>query len=124
MTFYAFAIDVRISKTPAKQDGSASKGKSEPEVVVRERVLPQTRLPGDKSPVVTYMGPSKSGEALFLVSAEVKSVFGEAKCVSGDSACQLLEVDPEFPVTFVYGAGETHYTFHVLKMQPVPVGHS
>jgi hypothetical protein len=54
----------------------------------------------------------------------VKSVFGEAKCVSGDSACQLIEIDPEFPVTFVYGAGETRYTFHVLKMQPVPVGHS
>jgi hypothetical protein len=124
LRFYAFAIDVRISKAQPPKEGSTAKGKSEPDVVVKQSVLPQTRLPGDKSPVVTYMGPSKSGEALFLVSAEVKSVFGEAKCVSGDSACQLLEVDPEFPVTFVYGPGETRYTFHVLKMQPVPVGHS
>jgi hypothetical protein len=124
LTLFAFAIDVRISKTPATKEGSNAKKDSEPEVVVKQGVVPQTRLPGDKAPVVTYMGPSKAGEALFLVSAEVKSVFGEAKCVSGDSACQLLEVDPEFPVTFIYGAGETRYTFHVLKMRVVPVGHT
>ena len=50
-------------------------------------------------------------------------MFGEARCVSGYQICQLLEIDPEFPVTFAYGANDVHYTFKVLKIAPVVTGH-
>jgi hypothetical protein len=129
LTLFAFAIDVRISKSGGNDSGAngsaangAAQASSEP--TVRHKVLPLTKLPGEKAPVVTYMGPSKKGNALLLVSGKVKSVFGEVVCVSGDDACQLIEVSTEFPVTFVYGANEVHYTFHVLKMEPVVTGHT
>ena len=70
------------------------------------------------------MGRSKHGFPLFLVSSKVKSVFGESKCVSGDDSCQLIEVEPKFPITFVYGANEVRYTFNVLKIELVVTGHS
>ena len=74
---------------------------------------------------MTFMGPGRTadnkltGRALLLVSNHVKSVFGEAKCVSGDDVCQLLEVEPGFPVTFVYGENEVRYTINVLKLDLV-----
>jgi hypothetical protein len=126
LTFYAWAIKARIVKSGG--NNAIPKNKDEP--VVKKQVLPQTALPGDKAPVATYMGPSKhskKGETpkvLLLVSSKVKSVFGEMKCVSGDDACQLIEVEPGFPVTFVYGENEVHYTINVLKVEPVVIGHS
>jgi hypothetical protein len=126
VTFYAWAINARIVKSGGKD--ADSKNKDEP--IVKKQVLPQTALPGEKAPVVTYMGPSKhskKGEVpkvLLLVSSNVKSVFGEMKCVSGDDSCQLIEVEPGFPVTFVYGENEVHYTINVLKVEPVVIGHS
>jgi hypothetical protein len=68
------------------------------------------------------MGSSKKGKALLLVSTDVKSVFGEAKCISGEEICQLLEVEPGFPVVFVYGANEVRYAINVLKIYPVVTG--
>lgn len=120
LTFYTFAIKVRISKSGGK---NADPGEKQ-EPVVKERVLPLTELPGEKAPVVTYMGSSKKGKALLMVSNDVKSTFGDAKCISGDDVCQLLEAEPGFPITFVYGGGETHYTIKVLKIYPVVTGHS
>jgi hypothetical protein len=126
LVFYAFAINVRITKAGGKDAGKAKKEAP----IVRERVLPQTALPGEKTPVVTYMGPGRKGDkatgkALLLVSDKVQSVFGETKCVSGsDDVCQLIEVEPGFPVTFVYGANEVRYTFNVLKLGLVVTGRS
>jgi hypothetical protein len=126
LTFYAWAINARIVKSGGKD--ADPKDKDEP--VVKKKVLPQTALPGEKAPVVTYMGPSKHSQkgevpkVLLLVSSNVKSVFGEMKCVSGDDSCQLIEVEPGFPVTFVYGENEVHYTINVLKVEPVVIGHS
>lgn len=117
LTLFAYAINVRISKSGGK---NSKKGNSKP--VVKKRVLPQTPLPGEKAPVVTFMGPGRTednkltGRALLLVSNDVKSVFGEAKCVLGDEVCQLLEVEPGFPMTFVYGENEVRYTVNVLKL--------
>jgi hypothetical protein len=124
LTFYAFAIKVRIVESGGKEadSGQASAKKQEP--IVRERVLPLTPLPGEKAPVVTYMGSSKKGKALLMVSSEVKSTFGDAKCISGDDICQLLEAEPGFPTTFVYGYNETRYTINVLKIFPVVTGRS
>jgi hypothetical protein len=127
LTFYTWGIDVRISKSGGENaDPSVSE-----EPIVKHNVLPQTSLPGKKAPVVTYMGLSRKAaekhhvaKALLLVSDKVKSVSGEAKCVSGGEVCQLLEVEPGSPVTFVYGANETRYTIKVLKVALVVTGHS
>jgi hypothetical protein len=120
VVFFAFAIDARIVKTvDGKQQAP----------IVKERVLPQTSLPGEKTPVVTYMGPARkgskpTGKALLLVSSEVRSVEGDAKCLSGEETCQLLEVEPGFPEVLTYGEGEDRYTITVLKLAPVITGHS
>ena len=126
LTFYTWEIDARISKSGGE---NADPGVSE-EPIVKHNVLPQTSLPGEKAPVVTYMGLSRkagkhhAAKALLLVSDKVKSVSGEAKCVSGGKVCQLLEVEPGSPVTFVYGANKTRYTIKVLKVELVVTGHS
>ena len=121
LTFYTFAIDARITRAGGN-DSETRKASKEFEPVVKERTLPLTGLPGEKAPVVTYMGASKKGQALLMVSNDVNAVFGETKCISGDDICQLLEAEPGFPVTFVYGAGEIRYTIKVLKIYPVVTG--
>lgn len=120
LTLFTFAIDVRITRSGGK-DAEARKASKESEPAIKHRVLPQVSLPGEKAPVVTYMGASQKGKALLLVSTDVKSVFGETKCVTGDDVCQLIEAEPGFPVTFVYGYNEVHYTIKVLKIEPVRV---
>ena len=121
LTFYAWEINVKITK----QDGGAS-GSAQPDPSVRKGVPPQTPLPGPKAPVVTYMGASRKspGKALLLVSNQVQSVFGETSCANKQDQCQLIEVEPGFPVTLVYGANEVHYVVNVLKLELVPIGHS
>lgn len=118
VVFFAFAIDVRIAKTVngVHQDP-----------IVMQRVLPQTPLPDETTPVVTYMGPARkgskpTGKALLVVNNEVSSVEGDAKCVAGDEMCQQLEVEPGFPVVLTYGVNEARYTITVLKIAPVTTG--
>jgi len=121
LTFYAFAIDVKITKTKTEPDGS----KSKPEEIEKERVLPPAALPGEKTQVVTYMGISpKTKKSLLLVSEEVESVFGETVCLAGNGRCQLIEVEPKMPVTFVYGENKVRYKIVVEKIDAVPAGHS
>jgi hypothetical protein len=121
LTFYAFAIDVKITKTTTQPDGT----KSKPEVIEKERVLPPAALPGEKAQVVTYMGISPTTKKpLFLVSEEVESVFGETDCLAGSGKCQLIEVEPQMPVTFVYGENHARYKLDVLKVEAVSTGHS
>lgn len=119
LTFFAYAINVKIVKSV---DGKQQ------DPIVRERVLPQTSLPGDKQPVVTYMGPARkggkaSGKALLLVSNEVTEIAGDVNCISGDDVCQLLEVEPGFPVVLTYGDGGVRYTVNVMKLGLVVTGH-
>lgn len=120
LTLYAFAIKVRIAKSGGGKESGSKKG----EPTVREKVMPLTPLPGEKAPVVTYMGASEKGKALLMVSNDVKSTFGDAKCISGDDVCQLLEAEPGFPITFVYGYNEVRYAINVVKVYPVVTGHS
>jgi hypothetical protein len=120
LTFFAWAINVRIERTI---DGEKKKP------TVRKRVLPQTGLPGDKTPVVTYMGPASTdrkvnGKVLLLVSDAVREVASDARCLSGDEVCQLLEVTPGFPVALTYGESEDRYMINVTKLQLVITGHS
>jgi hypothetical protein len=117
LTLFTYAINVKITKS-----GGKNAKNSKPKPTVKKRVLPQTSIPSDKTPVVTFMGPGRNdenkstGKALLLVSNDVNSVFGETHCVTGDEVCQLIEVEPGFPVTFVYGENEVHYTINVLKL--------
>ena len=117
LTLFAFAIDVKVVRSGGKHSTSQEK-----ESRIEHRVLPQEPLPGKNAEVVTYMGISKKGRPLLLVSSGVDSVFGETKCVTGDEICQLIEVEPGFPAVFVYGANEVHYTVNVLKIEPVATG--
>jgi hypothetical protein len=127
IVFFAFAINVKIVKVPGK---GAEATTQTPEPVTKDKVLPQTPIPGEKTPVVTYMGPSRKpskggeGRVLLLVSDNVRSVYGEGKCISGGEVCQLLEVEPGFPEEFVYGANEVVYRITVLKIVPVVTGHT
>jgi hypothetical protein len=119
ITIFSFAIDVKIAHTETKRDGTTTM--SEP--TTRTRVFPTTPLPGEKAPVITYMGLGKKPDhALLMVSNEVKSIYGDAECLSGTETCQLLEVETTFPETFVYGPNDVRYKINVLKIEAVPVG--
>jgi hypothetical protein len=160
---FAYAIDVRITKSGGSSSGSSSasetdsrpepdpeaeafaspgatssaaatpnpksrakpKSKSKSETEIKHRVLPLTSLPGPKAPVVTYLAPAKAKKdnVIFLISDKVTSVFGESRCVAGVQVCQLLEVEPHFPVTFAFGANGARYTIELLKTERVVTGH-
>jgi hypothetical protein len=118
LTLFAFAIDVKIVRIEGGDGGSQTKS----ETSTRHRVMPTTPLPGEKAPAVTYMGVGKGAKnALLMVSNNVDSIFGDAKCLSGTGTCQLLEIEPGMPETFVYGANQVRYKMNVLKIEPVPV---
>jgi hypothetical protein len=116
LRLFTFAVDVKISSVLTKADGK--KEKSEPEV--RKGIVPPTALPSPKTQVVTYMGISpKTRKPLFLISDDVESIFGEAKCLSGSESCQLLEVELGLPTTFVYEPTGARYKINVIKVEPV-----
>jgi hypothetical protein len=119
-TLYSFAIDVKLVRTSTAPDGS--KEKDEPQT--RERVLPPAPLPSAKAQVVTYMGINPTTrQPLLLISDQVAATFGEGKCLSGASTCQLLEVETGMPITFVYGPDGARYKLTVLKVEPVATEH-
>jgi hypothetical protein len=121
LTYFSFAVNVRISTARTKPDGTVEK--SEPED--REKVVPPKPLPSEKTPVVTYMGiGGKNHLPLFLVSEDVTAVFGEGDCISGTGHCQLIELEPQQPEIFEYGENKVRYKITVLKLVPVVTGHS
>jgi hypothetical protein len=128
---FDYAIDVRITHSDGSGAGAGDQPQQQPESSFKHRVLPQTPLPGEKAPVVTYMGLGRkegdkaTGRVLLLVSGDVSSVSGQSRCVSrsGD-VCQLLEVEPGFPLNLVYGANKTSYTIEVLDVKLVVTGHT
>ncbi|HXS34601.1 MAG TPA: hypothetical protein VN758_12590 [Solirubrobacterales bacterium] len=118
---FTFAIDVQIAHTETTKAGGRKMG----EPTVKRGVLPTTPLPGEKAPVVTYMGLAPKGENLLLmVSNNVKTVLGDAKCLSGTDTCQLLEVEPGLPEEFVYGANDVKYRINILQAEVVPTQRS
>jgi hypothetical protein len=120
LTLFAFAISVKVTRTEGGEGNSQPKSESS----TRHKVMPTTTLPGEKAPVVTYMGVGKGAkDALLMVSNNVKSIYGDAKCLSGTDTCQLLEVEPGLPETFVYGPNDVRYKINVLKIEPVIIGH-
>ncbi len=112
-----YTIDVQI--TSASESGVST------QPLERSNVRPLTALPDESTPVVTYLGPGSGGKkALFSVSKEVTGVYGEATCVSGEQTCELVELEPDFPVTFVYGPNRARYRIKLLKIEPAEAGHS
>ena len=120
-TSVAHAIDVRISRTA----GEGTSWIQELEPTVKHNVAPQSPLPGNNAPVVTYMGLSKkaAGEnttkALLLVSDRVSSISGKVTCASDKTdggLCQMLEVAPDSPVVLAYGVNDLRYTIKILKI--------
>jgi len=118
---FTFAMKVQISHTEEQKDGSQKMG----EPVVREDVRPLTPLPGEKAPVVTYLGANlETGKAIFMISSDVTAAFGDAKCISGTDSCELMEVEKGFPETFEYGPNKVRYKFNVIKLEVVRTGKS
>jgi hypothetical protein len=121
LTLFTFAAEIKIVRTTSSADGN----KLTDEPIVRQKVIPPAPLPGENAQVVTYMGISPATRRpLLLISDAVTSVFGEAKCLSGASTCQLIEVEPNFPETFVIGTGSVRYKITVLRVFPVVTGHA
>jgi hypothetical protein len=111
-----YTIDVQV--TIATESGVTVKP------VERLGVQPLTPLPGTEAPVVTYLGAGSGGtKALFSVSKEVSAVFGEVKCVSGTDTCEAIELEPDFPVTFVYGPDRTRYRIKLVKIKLAKSAH-
>ncbi len=116
LTFFTFAVNVRISKARTKPNGVVEQSKPED----REKVIAPKPLPSPQEPVVTYMGiGAKKHLPLFLVSEDVSAVFGEAECISGTGHCQLIELQPGVPEIFEYGENHVRYKINVLKVVPV-----
>lgn len=119
LRLYSFAAEIKIVRSETKPDGKVVHGKPK----VMHQVLPPGALPGEKAPIVTYLSIStKTRNPLLLVSDEVTGIFGESTCLSGAATCQLLEVEPKFPVTFVTGGGRVRYKIEILKIKPVVGG--
>ena len=120
-TLYTLEVTVQITRIETKPDGTDHKKGP----TLYKDVLAPTPLPGEKTPVITYLGMgSKHREPLFLVSSEVTAIFGEAKCISGTATCQLMTLEEGFPVTFVYGDSGVRYKINLIKADPVINGKS
>jgi hypothetical protein len=119
LTLFTFAVDIRITKTTTDAKGD----KKQEAPVVRHRVIPPAPLPSEKTPFVAYMGiTATTRQPYFLISESVTGVFGDGKCIAGIARCELLELEPEIPETFVIGDGHTRYKINVLKVEPVTTG--
>lgn len=111
------SIDVRIVTVPPDSSEEKKAKRAKPQSQVRRNLPELTMLPARKTPAATFMGVSNDGKkALFLVSSDVVSVFGEGKCVIGSQTCQLLALEPGLPETFVYGPQERTYRVELLKI--------
>jgi hypothetical protein len=114
-----YTVDVKISRTEEDEAGNISMGKA----VLREGVKSLTPLPGEKAPVVTFLGANvETGKAVFMVSKDVTAAFGDAKCISGTDSCELMEIEKNFPQTFEYGPNEVRYKLTVLELAVVGAG--
>jgi hypothetical protein len=111
LTYYSYAIDVRVS-------GGSQEGNGK--VTVRRNLPELTMLPSRETPAIVYMGSTKDGKkAVMTVSSDVKAIFGDAKCALGSESCELLVMEPGLPETFVYGGAGRTYKIELLKIHLV-----
>jgi hypothetical protein len=131
LKWFSYAIDVRVVTKGEASESSATETETtvtstepessgEPKSTVRHKLPELTMLPSRKTPAFTYMGSTKDGKkALMLVSSDVKSIYGDARCVIGSQTCQLLAMEPELPETIVYGNSGKTYTIELRKIELV-----
>jgi hypothetical protein len=114
--FYVYYdIDVRIVSTSPKGDVTTT---------VRRNVPALTQLPSANTPATLYMGATTdTKKAVMLVSSNVSAVFGDARCLIGGDTCQLLELEPGLPETFVYGTNGRTIRIELLKIHRVITDH-
>jgi hypothetical protein len=118
-TIYTLEVTLQITRIETKPDGSVDKKGP----TLFKDVQAPAALPGEKTPVITYLGMGSKGKVpMFLVSNEVTGIFGEANCISGAQTCQLLVLEEGFPVTFVYGENDVRYKINLLKAKPIITG--
>jgi cytoskeletal protein RodZ/TfoX/Sxy family transcriptional regulator of competence genes len=109
-------VDVRIVTVPQGQGGEPPKS-AKPSDEVRRGLPELTMLPSRESPAAVFMGTSADGKkALFLVSSDVQSIFGDGRCIVGSATCQLLALERGVPETFVYGKQAKTYRIEILKI--------
>lgn len=120
--YYSHAIDVRVVNV-ASTSSKATATKSEP--IVRHNLPALTKLPGDKTPAAVYLGTSSNGtKAVLLISSNVQALAGKNRCVLGaPGVCQLLELEPGSPETFVYGPNGRTFRIMLLKVHLVVTTH-
>ena len=118
---FEFVFDVQISHAEPTADG----GRKMSEPQVRHRVKTLAQLPGEKRPVVTLGGVNlHNGKVFFLVSHEVRSLDGDFNCVTRapGGLCELLEIEPGFPLELAYGADRVAYRIKVTRIDTVSAG--
>jgi hypothetical protein len=118
-SLYTYVLDLQITRIETKPDGSREKtGPTK-----RTDVKAPTALPGEKAPVVTYLGLGAKEPRLpmFLISSEVTAIYGEGECIAGVDRCELITLKRGFPVTFVYGENDVRYKINLLEITPVRV---
>ncbi|MBS1886846.1 MAG: hypothetical protein JSU06_06625 [Actinobacteria bacterium] len=116
--YYSWTAKIRIAHTETAPDGSTQL--SEPEL--RESVKTLTPLPGQKRPILTFIGvDTGTGGAVFVVSKEVTAMYGEGKCLTTTPGCEMVEIQPGSPATFEYGPQHVRWKFNIISTQMVRV---
>ncbi|MEZ5078756.1 MAG: hypothetical protein R2725_15105 [Solirubrobacterales bacterium] len=143
-TYYSYAIDVRVTNlksggaegssasgssasgtdlsaaavagaSSAEDDATASAAKPKP--TVRRNLPEYTMLPSRSTPALVFVGATKDEKkALFVVSSDVESLFGDARCVLGSQRCQMIVMEPGLPETIVYGRGGRTFRIELIKV--------
>jgi len=110
-------INAQIRRVEIKPDGREVRG----ELETRKNVPVLAKLPGEKTPVVTFAGANVRTERLvFLVSHQVKSVKGEFACVTRADVCELLEVGLGTLLEFTYEPSGARYELKVTGVDAIP----
>lgn len=118
LTYYSYAVDVRVVTGGSQEGGSG--GGSSGQSTVRRNLPELTMLPSRDTPAAIYMGSTKDGKkALMLISSDVQAIFGDGKCVLGSDSCELLAMEPGLPETFVYGGAGRTFKIELLKIHLV-----
>ena len=118
LTYFSYAIDVRVVAGGSREETGAKPTEKAGET--RHNLPELTMLPSRETPAFVYMGATKDGKkALFLVSSNVQSVFGDGACALGSKTCELLAVEPGLPQTVVYGPEGRTFKIELLKIHLV-----
>lgn len=118
LTYFSYAIDVRVTSGGSPDEPVAKPKENSSDT---RRNLPElTMLPSRETPAFTYMGATKDGKkALFMISSNVQSIFGDGVCALGSKTCELLAVEPGLPQTVVYGPQARTFKIELLKIHLV-----